>query len=64
MGIRLLGPIEVWDDADRLDIGSAKSCPVLAALTITPSARPTLTWMSGPTLPRLQAADKNRSAGS
>ncbi|MFL6115062.1 MAG: BTAD domain-containing putative transcriptional regulator [Catenulispora sp.] len=37
MGIRLLGPVEVWADEGRLDIGSAKSCLVLAALTITPA---------------------------
>lgn len=36
MGIRLLGPVEVWADGGRLDIGSAKSCLVLAALSITP----------------------------
>ncbi len=36
MGIRLLGPVEVWNDEGRLDIGSAKSCLVLAALTVTP----------------------------
>ncbi|ACU73911.1 transcriptional regulator, SARP family [Catenulispora acidiphila DSM 44928] len=36
MRIRLLGPVEAWGDQDRLDIGSAKSCLVLAALTIAP----------------------------
>jgi DNA-binding SARP family transcriptional activator len=36
MGVHLLGPVEVWDGEDRLDIGSAKPSLVLASLAITP----------------------------
>jgi len=36
MGVHLLGPVEVWDGGDRLDIGSAKPSLVLASLAITP----------------------------
>jgi DNA-binding SARP family transcriptional activator len=37
MEFRILGPVEVWDGAQRLDLGGSKPCALLAVLLLHPN---------------------------